>query len=75
MSREEMQAFSLLLSLAGRIERQIELCKQGLSWYDAGCQVILEYNRLLEICRVSESITTPGYDFDGIVEPVTHSME
>lgn len=52
-----------------REDRIIELHKAGLDWHTATVQATREYNAQFACCSVSESVTTPGYEWDGHHEP------
>ena len=50
-------------------DRAIQLHKDGMSWHDATLQARKEYAAQFNCVDCSESVTTPGYVFDGHPEP------
>jgi hypothetical protein len=59
-------------------DRIVQLHAQGMHWHDAvvrahreyaHAQSALAYSQGFSCIRCSESVTTPGYVFDGFIEP------
>jgi hypothetical protein len=55
-----------MLTMDARIRRVIELTKQGMDWHTAHTQMTREQNIFFSN---HESITTAGYEHDGMHEP------
>lgn len=53
-----------LLSMAAMVDRALELQRtQGLTWHDAHTQAQNEMRA--DLCNNCESVTSPGYEWDG----------
>lgn len=54
-----------------KVDRILELHKNGLDWHSATVRGTREYLVQFECCAKSESVTTPGFNHDGHHEPTT----